>query len=52
MPNEEQVAKINFYPIAQLKTRFQDQPFKFATIKAIKINPIYDFDGNVEDLII
>lgn len=52
MPNEKQVAKINFYPIAQLKTRFQDQPFKFAIIKAIKINPIYDFDGNVEDLII
>lgn len=51
-PDEALVNKITFYPLSVLQERFKEQPFKFATIQKITLEPVYDLDDHLEDLII
>ena len=51
-PNEEQVPKITFYPLDVLKTQFANTPFKFATINDVQIEPIFDDELQLSDIIV
>ena len=51
-PNEEQVPKITFYPLDVLKTQFANTPFKFATIKDVQIEPIFDDELQLNDIVV